>query len=83
MFIAFDCLQLDEGDLRAQALRVRRERLEYVLDRAPAVLLPGAEIWCSTLLPGRGLPVWPRGCLEGSTSGLNEKRSTSRSPKLV
>ena len=40
MFMAFDCLQLDEGDLRSQALRVRRERLEYVLDRAPAVLLP-------------------------------------------
>jgi len=40
MFMVFDCLRLDEGDLRSQALRVRRERLEYVLDGAPAVLLP-------------------------------------------
>jgi bifunctional non-homologous end joining protein LigD len=40
MFMAFDCLRLDEGDLRSQALRVRRQRLEYVLDRAPAMILP-------------------------------------------
>jgi bifunctional non-homologous end joining protein LigD len=40
MFMAFDCLRLDEGDLRSQVLRVRRQRLEYVLDRAPAMLLP-------------------------------------------
>jgi hypothetical protein len=40
LFMAFNCLQLDEGDLRSQALRIRRERLEYVLDRATAVLLP-------------------------------------------
>lgn len=52
MFMAFDCLQLDEDDLSSQALRVRRERFEYVLDGAPAVPLPvrrlsddGLEAW--------------------------------------
>jgi bifunctional non-homologous end joining protein LigD len=40
MFMVCDCLQLDEGDLRSQTLRVRRERLEYVRDGAPAMLLP-------------------------------------------
>jgi len=40
MFMAFDCLQLEKEDRRGQALRVRRERWETVLDWAPAVLLP-------------------------------------------
>ncbi len=39
MFMAFDCLQLEKDDLRSQALRVRRECLETVLDGAPAALL--------------------------------------------
>jgi bifunctional non-homologous end joining protein LigD len=59
MFMAFDCLQLDQGDLRSQALRVRRERLEYVLDGAPAVLLPvrrlsddGLKAWQEVLQHG-------------------------------
>jgi bifunctional non-homologous end joining protein LigD len=59
MFMAFDCLQLDEDDLRPQALRVRRERLEHVLDGAPAVLLPvrrlsdaGLKAWQEVLQHG-------------------------------
>jgi bifunctional non-homologous end joining protein LigD len=59
MFMAFDCLQLDKGDLRSQTLRVRRERLEHVLDGAPAVLLPvrrlsddGLKAWQEVLQHG-------------------------------
>jgi ATP-dependent DNA ligase len=52
MFMAFDCLQLDKGDLRSETLRVRRERLEYVLDRAPVVLLPVRR------LSDEGLKAW-------------------------
>jgi len=40
MFMAFDCLQLDKDDLRGQALRVRRECLETVLDGAPLCCCP-------------------------------------------
>ncbi len=54
MFMAFDCLQLDQGDLRSEALRVRRERLEYVLDRAPAVILRVRR------LSDDGLKAWPQ-----------------------
>ena len=52
MFMAFDCLQLDEGDLRSQSLRVRRERLDYVLDGAPAIILPVRR------LADHGLKAW-------------------------
>lgn len=43
-----------EGDLRPQALRVRRERLEYVSDRAPALLLPVRR------LSNHGVKAWQR-----------------------
>ena len=66
MFMAFDCLQLDEGDLRPQALRVRRERLEYVLNRAPAVLLPVRR------LSDDGLKAW-RQVVEHGYEGLVAK----------
>jgi ATP-dependent DNA ligase len=46
------CLWLDEGDLRAQTLHVRRKRLEHVLGRAPAVLLPVRR------LSDEGLKAW-------------------------
>lgn len=59
MFMAFDCLHLDEGDLRSQTLSVRRERLEHVLAGAPAVLLPvrrlsddGLKAWQEVLQHG-------------------------------
>jgi bifunctional non-homologous end joining protein LigD len=52
MFMAFDCLRLDEGDLRSQVLRVRRQRLEYVLDRAPAMLLPVRRLSVTGTRPG-------------------------------
>ena len=63
MFMAFDCLQLDEGDLRPQALHIRRKRLEYVLDRAPAVLLPARR------LSDDGLKAWQQ-VLEHGYEGL-------------
>src|SRR5262249_15637152 len=43
MFMAFDCLWVDEGDLREQELRVRRDRLEEVLT-GQNVLLPGRRL---------------------------------------
>ena len=70
MFMAFDCLQLDEGDLRSQALRVRRERLEYVLDRAPAVLLPVRR------LSDDGLKAWQQ-VVEHGYEGLVAKDPAS------
>jgi bifunctional non-homologous end joining protein LigD len=66
MFIAFDLLRLDEGDLRPQPLRVRRERLEYALDGAPAVLLPVRR------LADDGLKAW-REVLERGYEGLVAK----------
>jgi bifunctional non-homologous end joining protein LigD len=70
MFMAFDCLQFDEGDLRSQTLRVRRERLEYVLDRAPAVLLPVRR------LSDDGLKAW-RQVVEHGYEGLVAKDPAS------
>lgn len=40
MFMAFDLLQLDEANARAQPLHARRRLLERVLNGAPALLLP-------------------------------------------
>jgi ATP-dependent DNA ligase len=57
------CLQLDEGDLRSQALHVRRKRLEYVLDRGPAVRLPVRR------LSDDGLKAWQQ-VLEHGYEGL-------------
>ena len=70
MFMAFDCLQLDEGDLRAQALRVRRERLEYALDGAPAVILPVRR------LSDDGLKAWQQ-VVEHGYEGLVAKDPAS------
>jgi bifunctional non-homologous end joining protein LigD len=70
MFMAFDCLQLHEGDLRSQALCVRRERLEYVLDRAPAVLLPVRR------LSDDGLKAWQQ-VVEHGYEGLVAKDPAS------
>jgi bifunctional non-homologous end joining protein LigD len=44
MFMAFDLLQVEWDDLRPQPLRVRLERLEGVLDRAPALILPVRQL---------------------------------------
>jgi bifunctional non-homologous end joining protein LigD len=66
MLMAFDCLQLDEGDLRFQSLRVRRERLDYVLDGAPAVILPVRR------LADDGLKAWQE-VLERGYEGLVAK----------
>ena len=70
MFMAFDCLQLDERDLRSKAMHVRRERLESVLDGAPAVLLPvrrlsddGLKAWREVVEHGNPL-AW-RSCSPG------------------
>ena len=64
------CLQLDEGDLRSQALHVRRKRLEYVLDRAPAVLLPVRR------LSDHGLKAWQQ-VVEHAYEGLVAKDPAS------
>ena len=40
MFMALDCLQWDEADVRLQPLHARRHLLERVLDGVPPVLLP-------------------------------------------
>jgi ATP-dependent DNA ligase len=40
MFMAFDCLQWDEADVRLQPLHARRHLLEGVLDGVPPVLFP-------------------------------------------
>jgi bifunctional non-homologous end joining protein LigD len=70
MFMGFDCLQLDEGDLRPQALHVRRKRLEYVLDRAPAVILPVRR------LSDDGLKAWQQ-VVEHGYEGLVAKDPAS------
>jgi bifunctional non-homologous end joining protein LigD len=70
MFMAFDCLQLDQGDLRSQALRVRRERLEHVLDRAPALILPVRR------LSDDGIKAW-RQVVEHGYEGLVAKDPAS------
>jgi len=70
MFMAFDCLQLDERDLRSKALHVRRERLESVLDGAPAVLLPVRR------LSDDGLKAW-REVVEHGYEGLVAKDPAS------
>jgi bifunctional non-homologous end joining protein LigD len=70
MFMAFDCLKLDQGDLRSQALRVRRERLEHVLDRAPALILPVRR------LSDDGIKAW-RQVVEHGYEGLVAKDPAS------
>jgi bifunctional non-homologous end joining protein LigD len=66
MFMAFDLLHLDETDLRPEPLRVRRGALEYVLDGAPAVLLPVRR------LADDGLKAWQQ-MLEHGYEGLVAK----------
>jgi bifunctional non-homologous end joining protein LigD len=70
MFMAFDCLHLDQDDLRGQALRVRRECLETVLDGAPTVLLPVRR------LSDHGLKAWQE-VLEHGYEGLVAKDPSS------
>ena len=40
MMMVFDLLRLEGQDGRHEPLRIRRDRVECVLDGAPAVLLP-------------------------------------------
>jgi bifunctional non-homologous end joining protein LigD len=70
MFMAFDCLQLDKGDLRSQSLRVRREQSEQVLNGAPAMLLPVRR------LADDGLKAWQE-VLEHGYEGLVAKDPAS------
>lgn len=72
MFMAFDCLQLDKRDLRSRTLRMRRERLEHVLDGAPGVLLP------VRLLSDNELKAWQE-VLEHGYEGLVAKDPASPS----
>ena len=70
MFMAFDLLQLDGKDLRQEPLRVRRERLERMLQGAPAVLLPVRR------LSDHGLKAWQE-VVEHGYEGLVAKDPTS------
>jgi len=70
IFMVFDCPQL-EGDLRAEPLRVRRRQVEFVLDGAPAELLPVRR------LSDDGLKAWQE-VLEHGWEGLVAKDLESR-----
>jgi len=71
MFMAFDLLRLEDADLRAEPLRVRRDQLEAILDGAPAVLLPVRR------LADDGLKAWQE-VLEHGYEGLVAKDPESR-----
>jgi bifunctional non-homologous end joining protein LigD len=66
MFMVFDLLQLDGQDVRHELLRIRRERVERVLDGAPGVLLPIRR------LADHGLKAWQQ-VLEHGWEGLVAK----------
>lgn len=66
MFLVFDLIQLDGQDVRHEPLRIRRERVERVLDGAPGVLLPIRR------LADHGLKAWQQ-VLEHGWEGLVAK----------
>ena len=70
MFMAFDCLWLEVADLRHEPLRIRRYRVERVLDGAPAVLLPVRR------LADHGLKAWQE-VLDHGYEGLVAKDPAS------
>jgi hypothetical protein len=70
MFMAFDCLRLDKTDVRPQPLHARKQLLERVLDRAPAVLLPVRR------LSDDGLKAWQE-VLEHGYEGMVAKDPAS------
>jgi bifunctional non-homologous end joining protein LigD len=71
MFMAFDLLRLEGQDVRHEPLRIRRERVERVLDGALAVLLPVRR------LADHGLKAWQE-VIEHGYEGLVAKDPESR-----
>ena len=71
MMMVFDLLRLEGQDVRHEPLRIRRERVERVLDGAPAVLLPVRR------LSDHGLKAWQE-VLEHNYEGLVAKDPESR-----
>jgi bifunctional non-homologous end joining protein LigD len=71
MLMVFDLLRLEGQDVRHGPLRIRRERVERVLDGAPAVLLPVRR------LADHGLKAWQE-VLEHNYEGLVAKDPESR-----
>jgi bifunctional non-homologous end joining protein LigD len=81
IFMVFDLLQLEGQDVRHEPLRIRRERVERVLDGTPGVVLPIRR------LADHGLKEWQQ-VLEHEWEGLVAKDPESsyvggRSPKWL
>ena len=71
MFMVFDLLQLEGQDVRHEPLRIRRDRVEQVLDAALGVLLPIRR------LADHGLKAWQQ-VLEHGWEGYVAKDPESR-----
>ena len=71
MMMVFDLLRLEGQDVRHEPLRIRRDRVERVLDGAPTVLLPVRR------LADDGLKAWQE-VLERGYEGLVAKDPESR-----
>jgi bifunctional non-homologous end joining protein LigD len=71
MMMVFDLLRLEGQDVRHEPLRIRRERVERLLDGTPAVLLPTRR------LADHGLKAWQQ-VLERGYEGLVAKDPESR-----
>jgi bifunctional non-homologous end joining protein LigD len=71
ILMVFDLLRLEGQDVRHEPLRIRRDRVERVLDGAPAVLLPARR------LADHGLKAWQEVLARGY-EGLVAKDPESR-----